>query len=473
MQIDQSAGEETDEESSEDELATIAKSSRQAMPIQNNKKRTLEQRSPQKQPTKTLVQEGVLHSPKAKWTHYIAQGVVAFREALKLVEGQDPALEEATRDLFQQAQAVQQGRSESALAATRELAKEIQALKEHVLKATKATTNTANTTRQAKKTYADAAAHSVATYPNKTPLLGQSTHAALPQQQQEQERKNRETATQRQRQSDLKRRQLVVLVEEANAAAAEAVDPLAQRNAINTALQAVSNAAAVIASVRLTAKRNLILTTTEGFTADFLLQHTEAWKQAVHITCRGMQKQEDLIQVVAHKVYMHKEFLLSPAALKAEIETFNNVAIKGNPRWLAKRERLENAHLLPPDQRYASVVFEVDSEQERQSLLSQKQLSIAGRVAYLTKYHDISAKTQCQGCFKLGHNREMCRNKGCKLCAGAHYTKDHASCKECKTTGRLCEHQKPYCINCKGEHTATSRQCPYLATTTTPPTPLC
>ena len=108
-----------------------------------------------------------------------------------------------------------------------------------------------------------------------------------------------------------------------------------------------------------------------------------------------MQKQEDLIQVVAHKVYMHEEFLLSPAALKAEIETFNKVTIKGNPRWLAKGEKLNNAHLLPPDQRYASVVFEVESEQERQRLLFQKQLSIAGRVAYLTKYHNISAKTQC------------------------------------------------------------------------------
>ncbi|KAF2821909.1 hypothetical protein CC86DRAFT_410985 [Ophiobolus disseminans] len=108
-----------------------------------------------------------------------------------------------------------------------------------------------------------------------------------------------------------------------------------------------------------------------------------------------MQKQEDLVQVIAHKVYMHNEFIVSPAALKEEIETFNKVTIKGNPRWLAKKERLKTAHLLPPDQRYASIVFEVESEQERQRLLSQKQLSIAGRVAYLTKYYNISAKTQC------------------------------------------------------------------------------
>jgi len=150
---------------------------------------------------------------------------------------------------------------------------------------------------------------------------------------------------------------------------------------------------AVIASVRLTAKKNLILTTTEEFTADFLLQHVDTWKSAVQISYKGMQKQEEWVQVVAHKVYMHEEFLLSPTALKAEIETFNKVAIRGNPRWLAKQEKLETAHLLPLDQRYASIVFEVDSEQERQRLLLQKQLSIAGRVVYLTKYYNISLRT--------------------------------------------------------------------------------
>ncbi|KAF2818401.1 hypothetical protein CC86DRAFT_413907 [Ophiobolus disseminans] len=87
----------------------------------------------------------------------------------------------------------------------------------------------------------------------------------------------------------------------------------------------------------------------QKFTADFLLQYTDTWKSAVQVTCKGMQKQEDLVQVIAHKVYMHNEFIVSPAALKEEIETFNKVTIKGNPRWLAKKERLKTAHLLPPD----------------------------------------------------------------------------------------------------------------------------
>ena len=40
-----------------------------------------------------------------------------------------------------------------------------------------------------------------------------------------------------------------------------------------------------------------------------------------------MQRGEEWIQVVAHRVYMHNAFLASPAELKAEIETFNNIAI--------------------------------------------------------------------------------------------------------------------------------------------------
>jgi len=45
---------------------------------------------------------------------------------------------------------------------------------------------------------------------------------------------------------------------------------------------------------------------------------------------------------------MHDAFIASTAELKAEIKTFNNIAIQGNPRWLAKREKLKNAHLLAP-----------------------------------------------------------------------------------------------------------------------------
>ena len=444
MQIDQLSEE---DESSEDELQV-----NQTTTVQSNKKRTLEQRSPQKNPQKPVVEDAAVPLQRARWNYLISKGIQAFQEALRAVQGQNAAVEEATRELLLQAKAVQQGKVESALVATKELAKEIQALKEHVLKATNTSTNTpANTTEQVKttrKSYTDALKSQISSQQSNKPL-------------------NTTRVTAHQHRKDKKKRELVLLVEEANSAEAEAVDPLVQRNAINAALQAVSNSAAVVANVRLTTKKNLILTTTETFSADFLLQHKDTWKSEVQVTCKGMQTQEEWIQVVAHGVYMHEGFISSTADLKAEIETFNNIAIKGNPRWLAKPEKLKSAHLLPPHQRYGSIVFVVGSEDERQRLLAQRQLSIAGRVAYLAKYHEFSAKTQCQRCYKLGHTREICRGKGCKLCAEPHLTKDHASCLECKTMGRLCKHQKPCCVNCKGEHTATSRICPLLNNTST------
>jgi predicted amidohydrolase YtcJ len=58
----------------------------------------------------------------------------------------------------------------------------------------------------------------------------------------------------------MQKRELVLLVDETEAVVVEAIDPLLQRNAIN---------------VRLTAKKNLVLTTTKDFSADFLLQHTD------------------------------------------------------------------------------------------------------------------------------------------------------------------------------------------------------
>jgi 2-phospho-L-lactate guanylyltransferase (CobY/MobA/RfbA family) len=73
----------------------------------------------------------------------------------------------------------------------------------------------------------------------------------------------------------MQKRELVLLVDETEAVVVEAIDPLLQRNAINTALKTITNSAVVVANVRLTAKKNLVLTTTKDFSADFLLQYTD------------------------------------------------------------------------------------------------------------------------------------------------------------------------------------------------------
>jgi len=117
MHIDGSSEE---DESSQDEL----QSPKQATPKQNNKKRTREQRSPQKL-SNLLVGDAVISSQKSRWEHFIAQGILAFQNALEAVQGQNAEVEAATRELLCQTQAVQQGKTELALAATKELAKEI------------------------------------------------------------------------------------------------------------------------------------------------------------------------------------------------------------------------------------------------------------------------------------------------------------------------------------------------------------
>ena len=317
--------------------------------------------------------------------------------------------------------------------------------------------------QQRKPTFAEAARknatgnHLATSQTTRAPQLAQSQHAAPKQ------------TTRQQKKQDIQNRQLILVLEDSTAAAA--VCPLEQRNAINQALAKISPTP-VVASVNVSARKNLVLTTTESYNAAFLLQNAEHWKAAVKVAYKEMQKQEEWALLVAHRVYAHPQFLSSPKSLKAEIETFNNIAIKGNVRWLAKPEKLEALSTKHPDYRYAPIVFAVENKEVARQLLAKKQISIAGRVVYLAKYHDVSEKTQCTSCYKLGHNKEMCKRRGCKFCAEAHYTKDHQSCKECKTTGRLCAHQKPNCTNCKGEHIATSSACSHRSKTTNASVPL-
>jgi hypothetical protein len=74
---------------------------------------------------------------------------------------------------------------------------------------------------------------------------------------------------------EMQKRELVLLVDETEAIGVEVVDPLLQRNTINTALKIITNSVVVVANVRLTVKKNLVLITTKDFLADFLLQHTD------------------------------------------------------------------------------------------------------------------------------------------------------------------------------------------------------
>jgi hypothetical protein len=66
--------------------------------------------------------------------------------------------------------------------------------------------------------------------------------------------------------------------------------------------------------------------------------------------------------------------------------------------------------------------------------------------------HHNNKPSQCYKCFKYGHVAKYCRaeNQICSRCGGANHKFDN-----CPNSN-----QQPMCCNCKGEHTATSSNCP-------------
>ena len=245
--------------------------------------------------------------------------------------------------------------------------------------------------------------------------------------------------------AELEKRQLILITtsKDGKIAATE------QRDKINACLKEVSKDRMVVALVETTSKGNIALTTTETFDADFLIQHQQLWQDAIMVPCDRIQKKERWIRIVAHGVPREAVLLESPQLLKEEIEIFNQIKVKGLPRWISKQDSTRRA---------GSIVFAVETEEVQQKTLRQKEIYIAGVRAKVTRWIDVSPKTQCTNCYKFGHNKELCRNPAtCKYCAKDHPTKDHAGCSTCKTSGKACQHQVLQCSNCSDKHAADNR----------------
>ena len=66
---------------------------------------------------------------------------------------------------------------------------------------------------------------------------------------------------------------------------------------------------------------------------------------------------------------------------------------------------------------HASIVFAVENVEEKKRLLKERAINVAGQRVYLANYHNSTPTTQCNKCYKLGHNGLACREKlGCKYC---------------------------------------------------------
>ena len=229
------------------------------------------------------------------------------------------------------------------------------------------------------------------------------------------------------------------------------IDAVQQRNRINTILKPVSNNQNVVVLVEKTTKGNITLTTTKDFDSDFLIRHQDLWQSVITQPCDRVQKKEKWAQIVAHGVPRDSDLVGSQENLKAEIESFNDIKIRGLPRWISPRNSTKRA---------GSIVFTVENQQIQDKILATKEIYVAGRRAKLARYIDIPPRAQCPICLGFGHAKEICRKlPKCKYCLGEHPTKEHTSCTGCNLVGKACKHQTIQCTNCNENHQADNKSC--------------
>ena len=232
-----------------------------------------------------------------------------------------------------------------------------------------------------------------------------------------------------------------------------AIDSLDLRNKINNAFASNGVKSPVIVSVTLSVKKNLVLTTTPAFNADYLLENKKVWAgffafdEALPIT--------PWYKVAIHGIPTNLEDL---GLLKSEISTFNNgLKVVGEPYWLSS-ESNRSVKLA------GSVCIAFQSQKDAEHAIRNR-LYLLGISVKAEKLHSTPPSTQCEKCQKFGHVATRCRNlPACKICSGHHLTQQH-KCNTCQAKGKVCMHTIRKCANCREAHTADHKGCEtYLAT---------
>lgn len=227
--------------------------------------------------------------------------------------------------------------------------------------------------------------------------------------------------------------------------------PIQLRNELNKAFAAKGIAGPVVATVTRSISQNIVVTTTPGFSASFLLEKKAIWEHiAPH---KSAQVDTPWFKVVAHGIPIH-EFDNSTGMqlVVDEIKTFNQGFTPiGTPYWLTHASKRTN-------QQAGSVVVAFATEQEANRAIRQR-LFIAGISVRCEKLHSTAATTQCNNCQGYGHLDSYCKRQAvCRLCAEKHSTPQH-HCSTCNTKGTRCQHLAPKCINCSQAHVANTKTC--------------
>ena len=203
-----------------------------------------------------------------------------------------------------------------------------------------------------------------------------------------------------------------------------------------------------ITSVELSARGNIVITTNKPFTASQLMAREKEWKSVFDAyEVEAAEIPTSWVKLVAHGVPVLPE-VDTISIFQQEVETFNPVKVKGNPRWLKAPTE---------EKRAGSVVFAVPTEDE--GIFSLKNgLYIAGVRVKVAAFKTFTHKTQCYRCQGFGHNPSTCNKPvACAICAKRHLTRVH-KCNSCSAS-QLCEHATPACANCKGNHMANNKEC--------------
>lgn len=238
--------------------------------------------------------------------------------------------------------------------------------------------------------------------------------------------------------------------------------PLLIRNQLNSAFLAKGIEGPVIASVTQSLRnKNVVLTTTPTFTADFLVEKRSIWESIIPHS--RFQKDQPWYKVIVHGIpTLDFNCPEGMDMIVDEIKTFNQGFDPiGKPYWMSSASTRAT-------KRSGSVAIAFATEEEASKAIRNR-LYIAGISVRVEKLYSVAPTTQCQICQGFGHLDTYCRkDPTCRLCAGSHSTKQHR-CNTCQAT-TSCEHLEPKCSNCRGTHPANSKACEVLIAIAKPAT---
>lgn len=225
------------------------------------------------------------------------------------------------------------------------------------------------------------------------------------------------------------------------------INPLQIRDAINHAFAQKGIQHKVIASVSLSkANQNIILTTTQSFTGQYLLDQQAIWDSECAFD--KAQLNQSWFKVAIHGIPIDTDL----SSVPSEIALYNDgLKVIGDPYWLTSAEKRQS-------QKAGSIVVAFTSEKEA-SFCIRNRVYIAGISARVEKVYSTPVNAQCRQCQGFGHLQNRCRNQTkCQLCGEGHPTIQHL-CNICQTEGKKCVHTVPKCANCREAHTADAKDC--------------